>query len=44
MEKKPSLRKIHILLDPNFSFSYPGSAAKNFGILTQKIVSKLSEI
>jgi hypothetical protein len=32
------------ILDPNFFIQDPGSASKNLSILTQKIVSKLSEI
>ncbi len=30
--------------DPNFSIPDPGSTSKNLSILTQKIVSQLSEI
>jgi hypothetical protein len=38
----PSRIRIFLIPDPNFS--HPGSASKNLSILTQKIVSKLSEI
>jgi hypothetical protein len=38
------LRIRMFILDPDPSFSYPGSASENLSILTQKMVSKLSEI
>jgi hypothetical protein len=47
--KKTVVRIRDVYLDPNFSipdpnFFHPGSASKNLSILTQRIVSKLSEI
>jgi hypothetical protein len=38
------LSRIRIFSIPDPNFFYPGSASKNLSILTQTIVSKLSEI
>ncbi len=38
------LSRIRIFSIPDPNFFHPGSASKNLSILTQKIVSKLSEI
>jgi hypothetical protein len=38
------LRIRMFILDPDPSFSHPESASENLSILTQKMVSKLSEI